>query len=116
MPARATQRLTRLPVWSMIGKRDVASVNKHFKNLTFPKLFFIWFTFFFVLLMINMQTIKSGLLASVSGAVLGVFLLICRSTPEEVLPESFFSILDDAPAAFREQPALAGYFATYGGR
>ena len=46
----------------------------------------------------------------------GVFLLICRSTPEEVLPESFFSILDDAPAAFREQPALAGYFATYGGR
>ena len=81
MPARTTQRLTRLPVWSMIGKRGVASVNKHFKNLTFPKLFFIWFTFFFVLLMINMQTIKSGLLASVSGAVLGVFLLIFPIPP-----------------------------------
>ena len=56
-------------------------MNKHFKNLTFPKLFFIWFTFFFVLLMINMQTVRSGLLASLSGAVLGVFLLIFPIPP-----------------------------------
>lgn len=56
-------------------------MNKHFKDLTFPKLFFIWFTFFFVLLMINTQTVKSGLLASLSGAILGVFLLIFPIPP-----------------------------------
>ena len=60
-------------------------MNKHFKNLTFPKLFFIWFTFFFVLLMINMQTVRSGLLASLSGASLGVFLLLFPFPPRSFL-------------------------------
>lgn len=46
----------------------------------------------------------------------GVFLLICRSTPVDVLPESFFSIFDDAPDTFKEQPALAGYFAGHDGQ
>lgn len=46
----------------------------------------------------------------------GVFLLICRSTPEGALPDSFFSIFDDAPATFKAQPALAGYFAAQGVR
>ena len=50
-------------------------MNKHFKNLTFPKLFFIWFALFFLLLMINNITLKSNLLTSLSGAALGVFLL-----------------------------------------
>ncbi|MCI7472834.1 MAG: hypothetical protein MSB10_04035 [Clostridiales bacterium] len=31
--------------------------------------------------MINMQTLKNGLLVSITGAVLGVFLLICPIPP-----------------------------------
>nr|WP_317325282.1 hypothetical protein [uncultured Flavonifractor sp.] len=56
-------------------------MNKHFKNLTFPKLFFIWFALFFLLLMINNITLKSNLLTSLSGAALGVFLLIFPVPP-----------------------------------
>lgn len=51
-------------------------MDKHFKDLTFPKLFFIWFALFFLLLMINNVTLKSNLLTSLSGAALGVFLLV----------------------------------------
>ena len=56
-------------------------MKKHFKDVTFSQVFFIWFALFFLLLMINMQTIKNGLLVSITGAVLGVFLLICPVPP-----------------------------------
>lgn len=56
-------------------------MNKHFKDVTFSQVFFIWFALFFLLLMINMQTIKNGLLVSITGAVLGVFLLIFPVPP-----------------------------------
>ena len=56
-------------------------MNKFSKDVTFTKVFFIWFALFFLLLMINMQTIKNGLLVSITGAVLGVFLLIFPIPP-----------------------------------
>lgn len=51
-------------------------MKKHFKDVTFSQVFFIWFALFFLLLMINMQTVKNSLLVSITGAALGVFLLI----------------------------------------
>ena len=51
-------------------------MNKFSKDVTFTKVFFIWFALFFLLLMINMQTVKNSLLVSITGAALGVFLLI----------------------------------------
>lgn len=65
----------------MIGKRGVAYINKYLKDVTFTKVFFIWFALFFLLLMINMQTLKNGLLVSITGAALGVFLLIFPIPP-----------------------------------
>lgn len=56
-------------------------MNKRLKDVTFSQVFFIWFALFFLLLMINMQTLKNGLLVSITGAVLGVFLLICPIPP-----------------------------------
>lgn len=56
-------------------------MNKHFKNATFTKVFFIWFALFFLLLMINMQTVQNSLLVSITGAALGVFLLIFPVPP-----------------------------------
>ena len=56
-------------------------MNKHFKNATFTKVFFILFALFFLLLMINMQTVQNSLLVSITGAALGVFLLIFPVPP-----------------------------------
>ena len=56
-------------------------MNKFLKDVTFTKVFFIWFALFFLLLMINMQTVKNSLLVSITGAALGVFLLICPVPP-----------------------------------
>ena len=39
----------------------------------------------------------------------GVFLLICRSTPREALPESFSSLIRSAPDDFKSQPIVAEY-------
>ena len=56
-------------------------MNKFLKDVTFTKVFFIWFALFFLLLMINMQTVQNSLLVSITGAALGVFLLICPIPP-----------------------------------
>lgn len=56
-------------------------MNKYLKDMTFTKVFFIWFALFFLLLMINMQTLKNSLLVSITGAALGVFLLIFPIPP-----------------------------------
>lgn len=37
----------------------------------------------------------------------GVFFLICRSTPIEAIPDSFFKLLKDAPDDFKKQPIVA---------
>lgn len=56
-------------------------MNKFLKDVTFTKVFFIWFALFFLLLMINMQTLQNSLLVSITGAALGVFLLIFPVPP-----------------------------------
>lgn len=56
-------------------------MNKFLKDVTFTKVFFIWFALFFLLLMINMQTVQNSLLVSITGAALGVFLLIFPVPP-----------------------------------
>lgn len=56
-------------------------MKKDFKDLTFTKVFLIWFAAYFFLLMLNNATVKSGLLASIVGASLGVFLLIVPIPP-----------------------------------
>lgn len=56
-------------------------MNKRLKDVTFTQVFFIWFALFFLLLMINNLTLKSGLMASLTGAALGVFLLIFPIPP-----------------------------------
>lgn len=56
-------------------------MKKGFKDLTFTKVFLIWFAVYFFLLMLNNATVKSGLLASIVGASLGVFLLIVPIPP-----------------------------------
>ena len=56
-------------------------MNKFLNDVTFTKVFFIWFALFFLLLMINMQTVQNSLLVSITGATLGVFLLIFPVPP-----------------------------------
>ena len=56
-------------------------MNKFLKDVTFTKVFFIWFALFFLLLMINMQTVQNSLLVSITGAALSVFLLIFPVPP-----------------------------------
>ena len=56
-------------------------MNKFLKDVTFTKVLFIWFALFFLLLMINMQTVQNSLLVSITGAALGVFLLIFPVPP-----------------------------------
>lgn len=54
------------------------------KNLTFKKVFWIWLIFVFIMLILNGTFFKSSLLASLTYATLGVFLLIRPVCPENV--------------------------------
>lgn len=56
-------------------------MKKPFEDLTFTKVFFIWFALFFLLLMINTQTLQNELFTSLTGALLGIFLLIFPVPP-----------------------------------
>ena len=50
-------------------------MNKFLKDVTFTKVFFIWFALFFLL------TVQNSLLVSITGAALSVFLLIFPVPP-----------------------------------
>lgn len=54
------------------------------KNLTFKKVFWTWLFFALVLLILNGMFFKSSLLASLTYATLGIFLLIRPVCPENV--------------------------------
>ena len=54
------------------------------KNLTFKKVFWLWLVFVLALLVLNGMFFRSSLLASLSYATLGVFLLIHPVCPENV--------------------------------
>ena len=54
------------------------------KNLTFKKVFWLWLVFVFVMLVINGMLFRSSLLASITYATLGVFLLLRPVCPENV--------------------------------
>ena len=54
------------------------------KNLTFKKVFWIWLVLVLALLVINGMLFKSSILASLSYATLGIFLLIRPVCPENV--------------------------------
>ena len=54
------------------------------KNLTFKKVFWIWLFFVFIMLVINGMFFKSPLLASITYATLGIFLLVFPVCPENV--------------------------------
>ena len=54
------------------------------KNLTFKKVFWTWLFFVLVLLILNGMFFKSSLLASLTYATLGIFLLIRPVCPENV--------------------------------
>ena len=76
-------------------------MNKFLKDVTFTKVFFIWFALFFLLLMINMQTVQNSLLVSITGAALGVFLLIFpvpRPTPSSAATAR--SVLSMSPVSW----------------
>ena len=54
------------------------------KNLTFKKVFWLWLVLVLALLVINGMFFRSSLLASLSYATLGIFLLIHPVCPENV--------------------------------
>ena len=54
------------------------------KNLTFKKIFWIWFVFDLAMMFVNGATVKSPLLASLCHATLGVFLLFFPIAPVNV--------------------------------
>ena len=54
------------------------------KNLTFKTVFWLWLIFVFAMLVINGMFFRSSLLASLTYATLGVFLLIHPICPENL--------------------------------
>lgn len=75
-------------------------MNKFLKDVTFTKVFFIWFALFFLLLMINMQTVQNSLLVSITGAALGVFLLIFPVPPTPSSAATARSVLSMSPVSW----------------
>jgi len=54
------------------------------KNLTFKKIFWIFFTFDLAMMFLNGATVKSPLLASLCHASIGIFLLFRPIPPENM--------------------------------
>ena len=54
------------------------------KNLTFKKAFWLWLFFVFIMLVVNGMFFRSSLLASLTYATFGIFLLLHPICPENV--------------------------------